>query len=51
VGYGSSSEPLVRFGLAPNRSVEKIEIRWPGGGKQELSKVAGDRILEVIEDK
>jgi hypothetical protein len=49
VGYASSSEPLVRFGLGMNRTVEKLEIRWPGGGTQQLKNVAADRVLEVVE--
>ncbi len=50
VGYASSSEPLVRFGLGSERKAEKIEIRWPGGGKQQLTDVAADRVVEVIEE-
>jgi hypothetical protein len=49
VGYASSSEPLVRFGLGPHPRAEKIEIRWPGGRTQELADVAADRVLEITE--
>ena len=49
VGYASSSEALVRFGLGSNKIVEKIEIRWPGGGMQSVANVTADRILEVDE--
>jgi len=49
VGYASSSEPLVRFGLGLNKTVEKLEIRWPGGGTQQLLSVAANRVLEVVE--
>ncbi len=49
VGYASSSEPLVRFGLGSNRTAQKVEIRWPGGGTQQLASVAADRIVEVME--
>jgi hypothetical protein len=49
VGYGSSSEPLVRFGLGSSRSVKKIEVRWPGGGTQEVAEVSGDRTIEIEE--
>ena len=49
VGYGSSSEPLVRFGLGSNRSVERMEIHWPGGGMKEMKNVAADHIVEVVE--
>ena len=50
VGFASASEPLVRFGLGPNRSVEKLEIRWPGAGFQAIANVAGDRIVDVTEE-
>ena len=51
VGYGSSSEPLVRFGLGTNRRAARVEVLWPGGGTQELKDVAGDRVVEVVEEK
>ena len=49
VGYASSSEAVVRFGLGPS-VVESVEILWPGGGVQKLDKVAVDRIVEITED-
>jgi hypothetical protein len=49
VGYASSSEPLVRFGLGPNASVKQVEVRWPGGASQKITGVMGDRIIEITE--
>jgi hypothetical protein len=49
VGYASSSEPLVRFGMGPYESAREIEIRWPGGRVQVLTAVQGDRIITVRE--
>ena len=49
VGYGSSSEPLVRFGLGAEAVAKRIRIRWPSGTIQELKEVHADRILEVRE--
>jgi hypothetical protein len=49
VGYASSSEPLVRFGLGPNASVKQLEVRWPGGASQKIAGVTGDRIIEITE--
>ena len=49
VGYGSASEPLVRFGLGASDRVKKLEVHWPGGGVQELGDLAADRVLEVAE--
>ena len=50
VGYAGSSEPLVRFGLGDSARVEKLEIRWPGGGTQVLRDMGADRILDVTEE-
>jgi hypothetical protein len=49
VGYASSSEPLVRFGLGPHAGVKQVEVKWPGGRLQKLSDVKADRILEIEE--
>jgi hypothetical protein len=49
VGYASSSEPLVRFGLGTYASVKRIEVRWPGRGTQAIDNVTGDRIVEIEE--
>jgi hypothetical protein len=50
IGYACSSEALVRFGLGSNRVTERIEIRWPGGGVQQIGSVAADRIVDVVEE-
>jgi hypothetical protein len=50
VGYACSSEALVRFGLGSNRVAQSIEIRWPGGGVQQISNVAAGRIVDVVEE-
>ena len=50
VGYASSSEALVRFGLGSSRVAERIEIRWPGGGIQQIANVAADHIVDVVEE-
>jgi hypothetical protein len=50
VGYASSSEPLVRFGLGDNQVAEMVEIRWPGGGIQKVANVPADRIVDVVEE-
>ena len=49
VGYASSSEPLVRFGLGVSDIASEIEIRWPSGRVQALKNVQVDRVLEVTE--
>jgi hypothetical protein len=50
VGYACASEPLVRFGLGTSQAAERVEIQWPGGGVQQISNVAGDRVVDVVEE-
>jgi enediyne biosynthesis protein E4 len=49
VGYTSSSDSRVHFGLAGNKVIKNIEIRWPSGIRQVLHDVAADQILTVEE--
>ncbi len=49
VGYASSSDGPVHFGLGPERRVQLIEIHWPSGIVQTLRDVEADRILQVVE--
>ncbi len=49
VGYASSSEALVRFGLGTQVRAQRVEILWPSGAKQELRDVTADRVLKVTE--
>jgi len=49
VGYASSSDPRVHFGLGKNSQIKEIAIRWPSGIRQVLSDVKADQILTVEE--
>ena len=49
VGYASSSERLVRFGLGAESMVSALEVRWPDGTVQTLTGVKADRIVEIEE--
>ena len=49
VGYASSSEPLVRFGLGDQRTVTRLEVHWPGAETQMLSNVTADRVIDIEE--
>jgi enediyne biosynthesis protein E4 len=49
VGYASSSDGPVHFGLGPDTQADVIEIHWPSGIVQTLRNVAGDRVLKVVE--
>ena len=49
VGYASSSEPLVRFGIGEFSTVPEIAVRWPSGATQKLTGISADRVVEVRE--
>ena len=49
VGYNSSSDKRVHFGLGSATVVDAIELIWPSGIKQYLKNVKADQILTVTE--
>jgi hypothetical protein len=51
VGYASSSDSRVHFGLGKNQKIKEMEIRWPSGIKQVLKDVTVDQILTIEEPR
>ena len=51
VGFMSSSDKRVHFGLGDETKVASVEIRWPSGVKQVLKNIAADQIVKVDEPK
>ena len=49
VGYVSSSDKRVHFGLGSDSRVREIELRWPSGQRQVLKDVPADQVLRVVE--
>lgn len=49
VGYASSSDSRVHFGLGTNSKIASIEIRWPSGTRQILRDVEVDRVTTIEE--
>lgn len=49
--YASSSDPRPHFGLGGATKVEKVEIRWPSGVKEEVVPGGVDQIFTVVEGK
>jgi hypothetical protein len=49
--YGSSSDQRVHFGLGAATKVDKLEVDWPSGAKEEIRVPAVDQIFTVIEGK
>jgi len=49
VGFMSSSDKRVHFGLAQESKIDSLEIRWPSGIRQTLKGLAADQFLTVDE--
>jgi hypothetical protein len=49
VGYTSSSDDRVHFGLAGSKRLKEIDIRWPSGVHQVLHDVSTNQILTIEE--
>lgn len=51
VGFLSTSDLRLHFGLGREALATLIEIQWPGGGVQALKDISVDRILKVDEPR
>jgi Tfp pilus assembly protein PilF len=49
VGYASSSERTVHFGLGAAQRIDRLEVDWPSGTKQVLEGLPVDRYLSIGE--
>jgi hypothetical protein len=46
-GYLSTVNDIAHFGLGKTAVIDSLVIRWPGGYKQTLQKIAANQALEV----
>ena len=51
VGYSSSSDKRVHFGVGNATVIDKIELQWPSGVKQVLLHVKADQVLTITEGR
>ena len=51
IGFMSSSDRRVHFGLGAENKIDHVEIRWPSGIRQRIERPAVDQILKVEEPK
>jgi hypothetical protein len=49
VGYASSSDSRVHFGIGAAARIREIEIRWPSGAHQLLRNIPADQVLHITE--
>jgi hypothetical protein len=50
-GYLSSNDQRLHFGLGAEATIDRIEIRWPSGAKEDLRDVAADCLYTIVEGK
>ncbi len=49
MGYMSAGDPRVHFGLGKRKSIESLEITWPSGAVEKLTKIPINQITTVKE--
>lgn len=49
VGFASSSDPRVHFGLGQSEKISTVRITWPGGKTQTIRDVPPDRLITINE--
>jgi enediyne biosynthesis protein E4 len=49
--YSSQNDLRLHFGLGAATSIDKLEIKWPGGALETISVNGCDRVLTVTEGK
>ncbi len=47
--YGSSSDQRVHFGLGSATKIDKLEIQWPSGNKQQVLLPGVDHVFTIVE--
>ncbi|HMH05260.1 MAG TPA: CRTAC1 family protein, partial [Terriglobales bacterium] len=49
--YNSTNDTRLHFGLGNDKVIDKVEVQWPSGLKQEFLGLAGDAIYEITEER
>lgn len=47
--YNSTNDTRLHFGLGAEPTINKVEVLWPSGARQEFSSIAADAIYEIKE--
>ena len=50
-GYQGHHGTRLHFGLGPAHEVERIEVRWPGGGEDRHEGLRADRVILLRESR
>lgn len=51
VGFMSSSERRVHFGLGKETAIRSVEVAWPSGKKTALTTVEPDKVVRIQEPR
>ncbi len=43
------NDPILHFGLGPNKVADSVTVRWPSGARSVLTNVLSNQYLEVVE--
>lgn len=49
IGFQSSSDPRVHFGVGAASTIDRVTVTWPSGQVQHLTNVAANNIYELLE--
>jgi hypothetical protein len=49
VGFMSTSDKRVHFGLGSETSIRELQVTWPGGLVQKLENIKTDQVLRLVE--
>jgi hypothetical protein len=47
--YYSHDDLRLHFGLGGQRTVDRIDVRWPAGGVETMTNVTGQRLVRIKE--
>ena len=48
-GYQSHYGTAVHFGIGQRQRIERVEVRWIGGGTDVLRDLEPDRVITIVE--
>lgn len=48
-GYHACNEPILHFGLGDASTIDRLIVRWPGGGNQEFTELPVNQRLTITE--
>jgi len=51
VGFQSSSDPRLHFGLGSAQTADRISVRWPSGTEQLLHNVQASQVVTLVEPR